>query len=228
MPKFFLAYHIHTIPREPAQESPRSNPQLELVQKAIDRFTRINGGVLLHASSEKGTYSFEDVKLAVQAAIEMQIEIDALNAGDNLTPIMLLSMGIVSLVNPFTNLEESGRSLELANFLSDSASAGELYLSEGAYNCLGGQQFLTCRFDRQLIRAGESKALNAYKVFWVPMEVELGILHKDPDEIDLDIQPIRSFGLKLFLFILFLFFSVLMMTIGIEPLWIFLMQIIYK
>jgi len=52
-----------------------------------------------------------------------------------------------------------------------------------------------------------------------PTEVDPGKLQKDPNAIDLDIQPIRSFGLKLVSGVLLLFFGVLLLTVGYEALW---------
>ena len=116
----------------------------------------------------------------------------------------------------------------LAKFLAEAAGAGELYLSEGAYDLLKNPESLLCRFTRQLLRTGEDRALNAYEIFWNPTEVDPGKLSKDPDAIDLDIQPIRSFGLKLLAGILLLFFGVLLLTEGYEALWVWFIKMVYR
>jgi hypothetical protein len=54
------------------------------------------------------------------------------------------------------------------------------------------------------------------------------MLRKDPNYVDLDIQPIRSFGLKLLASIFLLFFGVLILTIGFDALWTFLVRIMYR
>jgi hypothetical protein len=79
-----------------------------------------------------------------------------------------------------------------------------------------------------LIRTGEDRVLNAYEIFWNPAEVDPGKLNKDPNAIDLEIQPIRSFGLKLVAGILLLFFGVLLLTVGYEALWLWFIHMVYR
>jgi hypothetical protein len=228
MTQFLSAFQLHEIPREEGGAILASKSAQDTLLQLIAKISLDHGGKLLQVGQDYGVYSYGDIALAIEAGISIQKQLDMLNEQNYLAPIELASMGIVSLVNPFTGLVEQERSLELVSFLAEAASAGELYLSEGAYDSLTNPEALSCRFVRQLIRTGETWALNAYEVFWMPTEVELGKLDKDPDHVDEDLQPIRSFGLKLFLSIVFLFFAVLILTIGWQPIWAFFIKIVYK
>jgi hypothetical protein len=221
MSDFLSAFHIHVIPRVDAESPDESFNRMarEKLVQLIDRICKDFRGTVLEDSKYKLIYAFEQVSFATQAAMAIQIEADALNAKNHLAPICLASIGIVALINPFTGLREEERSIQLASFMAEAAGAGELYLSEGAHDSLKNPGSLLCRFTRQLLRTGEDRALNAYEVFWNPTEVDPGKLHKDPNAIDLEIQPIRSFGLKLVGGVLLLFFGVLLLTVGYEALW---------
>lgn len=230
MGNFLSAFCIHIIPRddvEPSDEASNHAVHEKLIH-LIARICKDFRGVAFEGSRDKLIYSFEQVSFATQAAMAIQIEVDALNAKNHVAPISLTSIGIVSLINPFTGLKEEGRSIQLAQFLAEAAGAGELYLSEGAYDSLKNPQSLLCRFTRQLLRTGEDRALNAYEVFWNPTEVDPGKLLKDPNAIDLEIQPIRSFGLKLVAAIALLFFGVLLLTVGYEALWSWIVYLVYR
>ena len=230
MGNFLSAFCTHIIPRgdgELLDETSNLVAQ-EKLMLLIARICKDFRGEVVKESHGKLIYSFEQVSFATQAAMAIQIEADALNVKNHLAPICLASIGIVSLINPFTGLKEEERSIELAKFLAEAAGAGELYLSEGAYDLLKNPESLLCRFTRQLLRTGEDRALNAYEIFWNPTEVDPGKLSKDPDAIDLDIQPIRSFGLKLLAGILLLFFGVLLLTVGYEALWVWFIKMVYR
>ena len=230
MSDFLSAFHIHVIPRIDVSSSDEESHQA-VREKLIQLIARISEdfrGTVLEESSGKLIYEFEQVGFAIQAAMAIQIETDALNVKNHLTPIGLASIGIVAQINPFTGLKEEERSIQLALFLAESAGAGEFYLSEGAHDSLKNPDSLLCRFTRQLLRTGEDRVLNAYEVFWNPTEVDPGSLHKDPNAIDLDIQPIRSFGLKLVAGIFLLFFGVLLLTIGWESLWVWFIYMVNR
>ena len=221
MSDFLSAFRIHVIPRADVDSSDEGSHYAvrEKLAQLIARICKDFRGTSLEESDGKLIYAFEQVSFATQAAMAIQIEADVLNAKNHSTPICLASIGIVALINPFTGLREEERSIQLAFFMAEAAGAGELYLSEGAYDSLKNPDSLLCRFTRQLLRTGEDRALNAYEVFWNPTEVDPGKLHKDPNAIDLEIQPIRSFGLKLVAGVLLLFFGVLLLTVGYEALW---------
>jgi hypothetical protein len=230
MSNFLSAFHIHIIPRENDESSDEvsNHSAREKLILLIARICKDFRGTKYQGSSNNLIYEFEQISFAVQAAMAIQIEVDALNAKNHSAPIGLASIGIVALINPFTGLKEEERSLQLASFMAEAAGAGELYLSEGAHDSLKNPDSLLCRFTRQLLRTGEDRALNAYEVFWNPREVDPGKLHKDPNAIDLDLQPIRSFGLKLVAGILLLFFGVLLLTIGYEALWEWFIYIVNR
>jgi hypothetical protein len=221
MGNFLSAFYIHIIPRFDVESSDEASNQVirERLILLIAKICKDFRGAAFEESRGKLIYSFEQVSFATQAAMAIQIEADALNAKNHLVPIGLASIGIVSLVNPFTGLKEEERSVQLASFMAEAAGAGEFYLSEGAHDSLKNPDSLLCRFTRQLLRTGEDRALNAYEVFWSPTEVDPGKLKKDPNAIDLEIQPIRSFGLKLAAGVLSLFLGVLLLTVGYEALW---------
>jgi len=230
MGHFLSASHLHCFSRFDGDDvdanfTPPSNQN---VLDLIARFSKENGGVVHAESGDKIIYAFKEVESATKAGISIQKELDFINASHHVSPIQLASIGIVSLINPFTGLKEEERSVQLAAFMAESAGAGELYLSEGAYEDLKNPDDLLCRFTRQLLRTGEERALNAYEVFWSPTEVDLGKLHKDPNAIDLEIQPIRSFGLKLVAGIVALFLGVLLLTIGYESLWVWFVHIVNR
>ena len=230
MSNFLSAFQIHVIPRFDVESSDEASDRL-VYDKLVNLITRICKdfrGVVLEESSGKLIYAFEQVSFAAQAAIAIQIEADAINAKNHSAPICLASIGIVALINPFTGLKEEERSIQLALFMAEAAGAGELYLSEGAHDSLKNPDSLLCRFTRQLLRTGEDRALNAYEVFWNPTEVDLGKLDKDPNAIDLEIQPIRSFGLKLVAGVLFLFLAVLLLTVGWESLWVWFIYVVNR
>jgi hypothetical protein len=230
MHDFLSAFHIHVIPRVDIESSDEESNHAarEKLTLLIARICKDFRGARFEGPPEKLIYEFEQVSFAVQAAVAIQIEADALNAKNQLSPICLASIGIVALINPFTGLKEEERSLQLASFMAEAAGPGELYLSEGAHDSLKNPESLLCRFTRQLLRTGEDRALNAYEVFWSPTEVDPGRLQKDPNAIDLEIQPIRSFGLKLVAGILLLFFGVLLLTVGWESLWVWFIQVVKR
>ncbi|QWE07957.1 hypothetical protein [Polynucleobacter ibericus] len=230
MSNFYCAFHIHIIPRIDVESSDEASNHAarEKLILLIAKICKDFRGTKFAGSPDKLMYEFEQVSFAVQAAMAIQIEADALNAKNHSAPIALASIGIVALINPFTGLKEDERSLQLASFMAEAAGAGELYLSEGAYNSLKNPDTLLCRFTRQLLRTGEDRALNAYEVFWNPTEVDPGKLHKDPNAIDLELQPIRSFGLKLVAGIFLLFFGVLLLTVGYEALWEWFIYIVNR
>ena len=233
MSEFLGAYQVHRISRfEEGERLPLDagsgdtpiDAILALIKKTAEEFR----GFPLKSAPTKTVYTFLSVDDALNASIAIQKALDALNAKNYLAPINLVTIGIVSFTNPFTNMREDERSVELACFLAESAGVGELYLSEGAFSALSDRESFQCRFSRQLIRTGEDWALNAFEVFWSPTEVELGKFQRDLNVVDLDIQPIRSFGLKLVFTVLLLFFAVLVMTVGIEPMWLYFLQLIYR
>jgi hypothetical protein len=230
MGNFISAFRIHIIPREDVESLDETSTHVvqEKLTRLIARICKDFRGTEVEESHDKLTFAFEQVSFATQAAMAIQIEADALNAKNHFSPIALTSIGIVALINPFTGLKEEERSIQLAKFMADAAGAGELYLSEGAYGLLKNPGSLLCRFTRQLLRTGEDRALNAYEVFWNPTEVDPGKLLKDPNAIDLDIQPIRSFGLKLVAAIALLFLGVLLLTLGFEVLWAWLIYLVYR
>jgi len=230
MSDFLSAFHIHIIPRfdEDSVDEASHHVVREKLIHLVARICKDFRGTAREESDGKLIYAFEQVSFATQAGMAIQIEADAINAKNHLTPIGLASIGIVALINPFTGLREEERSIQLASFLAEAAGAGELYLSEGAHDSLKNPDSLLCRFTRQLIRTGEDRALNAYEVFWNPTEVDTGKLHKDPNAIDLEIQPIRSFGLKLAAGVLLLFFGVLLLTIGWEAVWAWFIHVVNR
>jgi hypothetical protein len=230
MNDFLCAFHVNLISRTDVESADQVSSQAarEKLILLIAKICKDFRGVALEGPQGKLIYAFEQVSFAVQAAMAIQIEGDALNAKNYSSPICLASVGIVALTNPFTGLREEERSIQLASFMAEAAGPGELYLSEGAYEYLKNPDSLLCRFTRQLLRTGEDKVLNAYEVFWNPTEVDLGKLKKDPNSIDLDIQPIRSFGLKLIAGIFLLFFGVLLLTLGYESLWAWFIQVVYR
>lgn len=230
MSNFLSAFHIHIISRDNdgLLDEASSNAVREKLTLLIAKICKDFRGTAFEGSPGKLIYEFEQVSFAVQAAMAIQIESDAINAKIHSAPIGLTSIGVVALINPFTGLKEEERSLQLASFMAEAAGAGELYLSEGAHGCLKNPDSLLCRFTRQLLRTGEDRALNAYEVFWNPKEVDPGKLHIDPNSIDLELQPIRSFGLKLAAGILLLFFGVLLLTVGYEALWEWFIYIVNR
>jgi len=230
MSNFLSAFQIHVISRFDVESSDEASDRLvyDKLVNLIARICKDFRGTVLEESSGKLIYTFEQVSFATQAGIAIQIEADAINAKNHLTPICLASIGIVGLINPFTGQKEEERSIQLASFMAEAAGAGELYLSEGAHDSLKNPDSLLCRFTRQLLRTGEDRALNAYEVFWNPAEVDLGKLDKDPNAIDLEIQPIRSFGLKLVAGVLILFLVVLLLTVGWEPLWVWFIYVVNR
>lgn len=230
MGNFLGAFHIHIIPRNDVEllDEASNHAGQERLMRLIARICKDFRGSVVEESHDKLIHAFEQVSFATQAAMAIQIEADALNAKNDLAPICLASIGIVALINPFTGLKEEGRSIQLANFLADAAGAGELYLSEGAYDLLKNPESLLCRFTRQLLRTGEDRVLNAYEIFWNPTEVDPGKLNREPNAIDLETQPIRSFGLKLVAAISVLFFGVLLLTVGYEALWAWLIYLVYR
>ncbi len=233
MNEFLGAYQVHRISRfEEGERLPldagSGDTPLDAILALIKKTAQEFRGLPLPSAPTKTIYTFSSAGDALNASIAIQKELDALNAKNYLAPINLVTIGIVSYTNPFTNLREDERSVELASFLAESAGVGELYLSEGALNALSDRESFQCRFTRQLIRTGEDWALNAFEVYWNPTEVELGKLPQDPNIVDLDIQPIRSFGLKLVFTVLLLFLAVLVMTVGIEPMWLHFIQLIYR
>lgn len=230
MGNFLSAFQIHIISRDETAVLEESITQAarEKISQLISKICKDYRGVVVDHAGEKLMYAFDNVNFASLASVAIQIEADLLNAKNHLSPICLASIGVVALINPFTGLREEERSVELALFMAEAAGPGELYLSEGAYAALKNPDLLLCRFTRQLMRTGEERALNAYEVFWSPTEVDLGKLQKDPDAIDLDIQPIRSFGLKLVGTVLLLFFGVLLLTVGYESLWVWFIQMVNR
>jgi hypothetical protein len=230
MNNFLSAFQIHLIPRSDVvlSDEASNHAAREKLILLIARICKDFRGMAFEESRGKLIYTYEQVSFATQAAMAIQIEADALNAKNHLSPICLASIGIVALINPFTGLKEEERSIQLASFMAEAAGPGELYLSEGAHDSLKNPESLLCRFTRQLLRTGEDRALNAYEVFWNPTEVDLGKLKKDPNSIDLEIQPIRSFGLKLVAGILLLFFGVLLLTVGYEALWLWFIHMVYR
>jgi hypothetical protein len=230
MNDFLCAFHMHVIPRADAESLDEGVNHIarKKLTLLIEKICKDFRGIALVESPGKLIYAFEQVSFAVQAAMAIQIEGDALNANNHLSPICLASIGIVALINPLTGVKEEERSTQLVVFMAESAGPGELYLSEGAHDSLKNPESLLCRFSRQLLRTGDDRALNAYEVFWNSTEVDLGKLKRDPSAIDLDIQPIRSFGLKLIAGILLLFFGVLLLTLGYEALWSWFIQMVYR
>ena len=230
MNDFLSAFEIHIIPRDEVESSDEASKHAarEKLTLLIAKICKDFRGIAFEESRGKLIYAFEQVSFAAQAGMAIQIEADALNAKNHLSPICLASIGIVAVINPFTGLKEEERSIQLASFMAEAAGPGELYLSEGAHDSLKNPDSLLCRFTRQLIRTGEDRALNAYEIFWNPTEVDSGKLDRDPNAIDLEIQPIRSFGLKLVAGVLLLFFGVLLLTVGYESLWLWFMHMVYR
>jgi hypothetical protein len=230
MGSFFSASLMHQFSRFDSGDSDtRSMPSdNQSMLDLIAKISKDHNGAAYERAGNQVIYAFDEVELAAQAAISLQTELDLLNASNHLSPIYLASTGIVSLINPFTGFQEERESIQLVSFMAESAGAGALYLSEGAYNALKNPDILLCRFTRQLLRTGDDRVLNAYEVFWNPAEVDLRKFRKDPDVIELENQPIRSFGLKLVAGILLLFFGVLLLTEGYKALWAWFIHLVNR
>lgn len=230
MASFFSASLMHQFSRFDSGDSD-ANSMPSDNQSMLDLIAKISkdhNGAVYEGVGNNIIYAFNEVELAAQAAISIQKELDLLNASNRLSPIKLVSTGIVSLMNPFTGFQEEGQAIQLASFIAESAGAGELYLSEGAYNALKNPDISLCRFTRQLLRTGDDQVHNAYEVFWNPREVDLKKFRKEFHVIELENQPIRSFGLKLVAGILLLFFGVLLLTVGYKALWVWFIQMVNR
>jgi len=193
----------------------------------IARISKEHCGALNEVNGTHVIYAFEEVELAVKAAISIQKELDFQNASNHTRPIHLASTGIVSQIYPLNGSPEESHSYQTAVFLAESAGAGEIYLSEYAYDSLKNPDIILCRFTRQLLKVGEDHALNAYEVFWNPTEVDLGKFHPQ-NAMDLEMQPIRSYGLKLLAGIFLMFFGVLLLALGYEVIWDWFMKMVSR
>jgi hypothetical protein len=229
MSQFLSASLIHHLPRFDSHDSDVQSMASDNQQilDLIAKISKNHDGVVQERTGNQVIYVFKEIELATQAAISIQRELDLLNESNHLSPIHLVSTGIDLLINPIAGAEEE-RSIQMTAFMAQSAGVGELYLSEGAFEALQNPDTLLCRFTRQLLKAGEDQALNAYEVFWNPAEVDLGSFHQDPHSIDAEIQPTRSFGLKLLAGILLLFFGVLLLTVGYSGLWFWFSQMVNR
>jgi hypothetical protein len=188
-----------------------------------------NHATLLDEDESGQIFHFPDINMAFAAAVAAQKYVDAFNALMHRESIYLLSIAIVAQVNPFTHGIEEIRSEKLASFLADTAGVGGIYLTEGAYLAQDHDKDSFCRFVKQLLPIREDVFLNIYEAFWNPQEIEVStsvnIAHS---EIQSEERPIRSFGTAFFLFVIGLFIAVLVMSVGLEPIWEFGLRVLAR
>ena len=177
-------------------------------QIIINQQVDLYGGTRLIDSGANKQYEFSESIQALNCAVNIQSSLDLLNEHYVKGSIYLLAMGI-DLVS---------KEGALAKFLSDSASPGEIYLSESVYWQVEGKTNIFCRFSQQLSFNKEGYGANIYEAFWVPSEVEIGQSRLEVAAgIDPHAQPARSFGLKLIISIMIALAIILVLMAGYRP-----------
>jgi len=183
----------------------------DLIQSEISVF----GGKLINELGLQLQYSFEDIDAALNFAVNLQGKLDQINEHELSGSIYLLSIGIDGTKAINFSSEGEHKALEIASFIAESASPGEINLSEAVYQLLGDESKVFCRFSKQLTNNASNAGLNVYEAFWNPREVEInGGRIEAIGALDLDTQPARSFGIGLIIFILVIIIIVFIMTVG--------------
>lgn len=185
-----------------------------LICKEVDAYA----GRLISSSDAFDRFQFPDSIKAVRCAVQMQKALDLFNKVHPGNAVFLLSVGV--------GVESDQELGDVASFLAESASPGEINLSEGLYLALGGNGGVFCRFTKQLAFNGSNNGLNVYEAFWNPTEIEVSQARIDlAGGLDPDAQPIRSFGIKLILLIIIMLALIFSLIAGYKPIIHLLSQI---
>ena len=178
------------------------------INAMVDKQVELYAGKGLTENERQKQYSFADAVLALNCAVALQRQLDQINEDQISNEIYLFSIGL-SVIS-----ENS----VLAKFLADTASPGEINLSEAAYKILAGKTEVFCRFTKQLSGNDGFTGLNVYEAFWSPSEVEVNQMRiEGGSAIDPHAQPARSFGIKLIISILVALCIIFALMAGYRP-----------
>ncbi len=178
-----------------------------------------HSGSKLAGDESQSQYLFNDTLLALNCAVQLQHRIDLLNETQIFGEINLLSIDL--------GIYSDGSAW--AKFLSDTASPGEINLSESFHEQVAGKAKTFSRFTKQLSDGGRYQGLNVYEASWSPSEVEVNQRRLEGvGAIDPHAQPARSFGIKLIILILIALSAIFALMAGYRPVLQFFYSVFLK
>lgn len=120
-----------------------------------------------------GTMSyFEQAQQALRAAAQIQASLKDYNAQSDIKTPILVRVGINTGVGIVEETDIYGDVVNVAARFEAQAGASEIYMSESTYEALENKGEFYSRIIKKARLKGKRKAVQIYKVFWDPVEVE--------------------------------------------------------
>ncbi len=146
-----------------------------LIKEHIDLVTAVireHHGTFVKSIGDGTLSYFENAQDALRAAAAIQVGMDAINLAKKFKSLALVRVGIHSGTCLVEDGDLFGDTINTASRFESSANAGEILLSEDAYNALSDKSEIYCRFDRTITLKGKKDAHDAYRAFWNSEEIE--------------------------------------------------------
>ncbi|MDH3973128.1 MAG: adenylate/guanylate cyclase domain-containing protein [Deltaproteobacteria bacterium] len=131
-----------------------------------------NNGVLVKTMGDGTMSYFPDAQSAVIAASQFQETIDKMNLEKKFSAPILVRIGINTGEGIVEQNDIYGDVVNVASRFESSANAGEIYISESAYNAMADKTAVYCRFIKTTTLKGKKDPFKIYKVFWKTDEIE--------------------------------------------------------
>lgn len=149
-----------------------------VIKRHIDILTPLfkkYNGTLVKTMGD-GTMSYFTVTQdAVRAAVEMQKGMDEYNMEKKVPIPILMRVGIHTGEGIVEKNDIFGDIVNVASRIESQANAGEIYMSEDAYNALSDKAEIHCAFAKETMLKGKKDPMKLYKAFWNPVEMDLDL-----------------------------------------------------
>jgi class 3 adenylate cyclase len=140
-----------------------------------------NGGVLVKTMGD-GTMSYFESSLgAVRAAASIQSQCDAYNVTKQPKIPLLVRIGIHTGECVLEGKDLFGDTVNVASRFESAADAGEIFLSESAYQALEDKSEIYCKFLKTVTLKGKAEPQKAFKAYWNPAEMEEDLKPTKPE-----------------------------------------------
>lgn len=213
-PCYCLAFRIESLGLSPEgypSATNEENPErLEFIQIQIFKILR----KLSDEVDEIHKHAiFSSPDQALSAAIGIQAELEEINSGSQFPILYFACIGVDRFARLDGIAAVPSNYFDVAYLLSQSASPGEIYLSEYAFEGLSSKNH-QCRFSKQLrLHEGES-IVNVFEVVWNATEVEINQKRLNTQQNSEEI--VRAFGLRFFATLFILFGAVYFLCLGVD------------
>ncbi|MDO8805257.1 MAG: adenylate/guanylate cyclase domain-containing protein [Elusimicrobiota bacterium] len=152
-----------------------------VIKRHIDILTPLfkkYNGTLVKTMGDGTMSYFADPLDAVRAAVEMQKGMDEYNLEKKVPIPILMRVGIHTGEGIVEKNDIFGDIVNVASRIEAQANAGEIYMSEEAYNALSDKSEIYCAFAKETMLKGKKDPMRLYKAFWNPVEIDRDLAAK--------------------------------------------------